>query len=167
MKCHSARLALMKPIEPPTSVPGYSVNIRRWLIWLLGCLAGLLTAIFLVSAFMHGWEYKKNLTGDYVLLAVDVREQMNISRLLPSGDAVGVVGATVFAVGWNSDFIIAQQHEPTTGTRKSPRVTNFYILRTSDGEVWGPLTAEQFSTEREKQAVPSDLGFTLVFHDLE
>ncbi len=149
------------------SPPKHSVSIGKWLVWLLGGLAGLLAVVVLASALMHGWEYKKELAGDYVLLAVDIREQMNVSRMLPSGDAVSIIGATVFAVGWNSDFIIAQQHEPTNGTHKGIRATNFYILRISDGEIWGPLTAEQFSTERTKQAVPSDLDFTLVFQDLK
>lgn len=157
----------MKPSEPPASPPGHSGTVSKWLVWSLGGLAGVVAAVVLVSLFMHGWAYEKKLAGDYVLLAVDVREQMNISRMLPSGDAVGVVGATVFAVGWNEDFIIAQQHEPASGARTGPRVTNFYLLRVADGEVWGPLTAAQFSAERARHAVPSDLDFTLVFQDPE
>jgi hypothetical protein len=132
-----------------------------------GGLAVVFATLFIGSAFMHGWEYKKKLVGDYALLAVDVREQMNISRMLPSGDAVSVIGATVFAVGWNDDFIIAQQHEPSQGTHTGTRVTNFYLLRISDGAVWGPLTAEAFHTERVQQGVSSDLDFTLVFQDLQ
>lgn len=121
----------------------------------------------LVSGAMHGWEYKKTLAGDYVLLAVDVREQMNISRMLPSGDAVGVVGATVFAVGWSDEFIIAQRHAPSSGACGDSRLTGFYIVRVADGEVWGPLTPSQFSAERARLAVPSDLDFTLLFPDLQ
>jgi hypothetical protein len=157
----------MKPTESPTSASKHPTNTGRWLIRLFGGVAGLLATIFLVSALMHGWEYKKKLTGDYALLAVDVREQMNISKMLPGGDAVGVVRATVFAVGWNDDFIIAQQHPPNSDISNGPRVTNFYILRTSDEELWGPLTADQFRMERANQGVPSDLDFTLVFQDLK
>ncbi|WP_225413583.1 DUF3997 domain-containing protein [Stigmatella hybrida] len=156
----------MKRLESPASTSG-SISIVKWLGGLLVGLGGLLVAILLVSSLVHGWEYKKELAGDYILLAVDVREQMNISRMLPGGNAVGVVGETVFAVGWNNDFIIAKQHQLGAGPRKGTHAANFYILRVSNGEVYGPLTAAQFSAERSAQAVPSGLDFTLVFEDLE
>lgn len=157
----------MKRNGPPPSAPEPSLPMGRGLVWLLGGAAGLLAAVLLVSALVHGWAYKKSLTGDYVLLAVDVREQMNVSKMLSGGDAVGVVPATVFAVGWNADFIIAQQHPLSADTSKGARVTHFYLLRTADGASWGPLTAEQFQEERANQGVPSNLSFTLVFQDLE
>lgn len=158
----------MKPIEPHRSPPGHALKLGCWPIWLFGgAVATLAVVLLAVSASMHGWEYKKKLVGDYALLAVDVREQMSISRMLPNGDAIGVIDETVFAVGWNNDFVIAQQHAPAVGTQTKSSATNFYILRVSDGEVWGPLTAAQFHAERAKQAVPHDLNFTLVFQDLK
>lgn len=152
----------MKSPEPPESISMSHPPVGRWWIWAAGGVLGLFALVLLVSQCGHSWEYDEKLSGGYVLRAVDVRAQMNISRLLPSGDAVGVISATVFAAGWNSDFIIARRRE--SGASQS---ANFYLLRVADGESWGPLTEAQFQAERERQGVPRELGFSRVFQDLQ
>ncbi len=150
-----------------TSPASNRPTASRWLIGGIAGLVGVLALAVIASTLLHRWAYKKELVGGYALVAVDVREQMNISRLLPNGDAVGIVGATVFAVGWNEDFIIAQRHAPSEGSREGTPAPDFYLLRVSDGELWGPLTVEQFRAERTARAVPNGLDFTVVFQDLQ
>jgi hypothetical protein len=156
----------MTPAEAPAPSRHF---ISRQFVWLLAAAAVVLAAVLVStrSGLMNGWEYEKRLPGGYSLLAVDLREEMNISQRLPNGDAVGVISATVFAVGWNDEFIIAKQHARAFNGQHNERATNFYILRVSGGEVLGPLSAGQFAAERGKQALPSDLDFTLVLDDLE
>jgi hypothetical protein len=153
--------------EPRASTSRYPSPTSRRAIGILGGVVLLFAALILATNFMFGWAYMKRLSGDYALVAVDIHEQMNVSRLLPSGDAVGVIRATVFAVGWNHDFIIAQQHEPSYNGYLNSLVTNFYILRTANGELYGPLTLEEFNAERVNQGVPDGLTFTLFFRDLQ
>lgn len=150
----------MSPEDPLQDARHAPATRTRWM--LAGATVALGAALVLARLLtLHGWEYEQKLAGDYLLLATDVREQMKISQLLPNGDAVGVIPATVFAVGWNDEFIIARQR---ADSRQGP--AHFYILRVSDGAVWGPLTAEQFAAERLQQQVPPSLDFTLVLDDL-
>src|ERR1035441_2688868 len=57
-----------------------------------------------------GFAYEKRLSGKYGLVAADVLEQMVVAEMLPNGSAIGVIPATVFAGGWNEQFIIAKPH---------------------------------------------------------
>lgn len=149
-------------MSPEDSSPHAPARRTPWR--LAGATVALGVALVLARLLLsHGWEYEQKLAGDYLLLATDVREQMNVSQLLPNGDAVGVIPATVFAVGWNDEFIIARQRAPADG-RQGP--ASFYLLRVPDGALWGPLTAEQFAAERLQQQVPASLDFTLVLDDL-
>ena len=114
-----------------------------------------------------GLAYEKRLSGKYALVAVDVLEQMDISELLPNGSATGVIPATVYAVGWNDQFIIAKQHPSGPNHSVDKTVTNFYILRVADGKLAGPVTEPAFDGERKKLGIPEALGFTLVFDKLQ
>ena len=68
----------------------------------------------------------------------------------------------VFAYGWNSNFIIAKQHptkdimEPTIDTG----ITNWFIIQVSTGEVYGPLSEQEYTKLREELDVPTELTFT-------
>jgi hypothetical protein len=142
--------------------------VTRIVLALVGAAAIVCLMVFAVASGVHGWEYEKRLTGDYSIIAVNDRRDMNVSKMLPSGDAVGVIPKTVFAVGWNDDFIIAKRHAPP-GHPSSliGHATLFHILRVSDGATWGPFSQEQFEAERVKLGLPQDLRFTVSFRDLE
>ena len=114
-----------------------------------------------------GFAYEKRLSGKYGLVAADVLEQMVVAEMLPNGSAIGVIPATVFAVGWNEQFIIAKQHPSDSNHRVDKTVTQFYVLRISDGSLTGPLAEPAFSAERTKLGVPEGLSFTLVFDTLK
>ncbi len=115
-----------------------------------------------------GLAYQKHLSGKYSLIATDILEQMCISE--PSGPNGwnGVIPQTVFAVGWDDRFIVAKQHpnkDHLYGLDKT--ITNYYILRVSDGHRTGPLDEASFKAERSNQGVPESLAFTLVFDHLK
>ena len=78
------------------------------------------------------------------------------------------VSWTVFAAGWNDEYIIVKQHPMGPGAASSDRsVTNWYIVRISDDNVFGPLTEDEFVAKRVELGVPGTLSFTRVFKNLE
>jgi len=131
---------------------------------ILGALA---PAMMLMGCGRIGFDYQKQLSGKYELVAVDVLEQMDVSQSLPSGGAIGVIPPTVYSVGWDEHFIIAKQHPNDASHHIDKSVTNFYILQVSNGTVTGPLVEVAFTRERAKLGVPASLSFTLSFDSLK
>ena len=111
-----------------------------------------------------GFAYEEKLIGDYGLIAVDVMEQMSVSKFRNGSARVAVINETIFATGWNDEFLIAKQH-PNPG-RIDRSVTNFYILRVTDGELFGPYTESEFRKARHRLQLPESLQFTRVFERL-
>ena len=129
--------------------------------------AVLIMATVLCGCAVFGFVYQKRLIGRYELVAVDVLEQMDLCETLPDGDAVGVIPPTIFSVGWDRHFIIAKQHPHDTDGHIDRSITNFYILRASDGKLLGPLDRSAFSRDRLLLGVPGSLHFGLNFQELE
>jgi hypothetical protein len=128
---------------------------------------GLVVALLSAGCGGFGFAYQKKLSGKYGLVAVDELHQMEVAEMLPSGDAIGVIPATVFAVGWDEHFIIAKQHPMDADHHTDSLVTKFYILQVSDGTLFGPFDEPAFNAERVKRAVSEGLSFTLVFDSLK
>jgi hypothetical protein len=111
-------------------------------------------------------------SGDYELIAVDVKGQMDLSVDLGNGGAIGVVGPTVFSLGANEKYIVVKQHPAKDGFGRYDRsVTNYYVVTRLSGPPWerdkgvrGPLTKEQFDRLSATTALP---GFTKTFDDLQ
>lgn len=122
----------------------------------------MLAALLVAGCGGFGFAYEKRLSGKYGLVATDVLEQMSVCEMLPSGSGLGVISETVFAVGWDEQYIIAKQHPD--GNKS---ITHFYILRVSDGTLTGPVDEMRFTMERHKIGVPASLSFTLVFDSLK
>ena len=114
-----------------------------------------------------GFVHDEHIIGPYRLIAVDIDEQMSLSYDCGDGSAVGRVGETVFAVGWNDRYIVAKQHPTNDRTR-----TNFFYLDiTKDAKfadpsqsVTGPLTEAEFNKRKSELALPQ---FTRVVRSLE
>ncbi|MCX6927967.1 MAG: DUF3997 domain-containing protein [Verrucomicrobia bacterium] len=136
-------------------------RIARSLFAALACLG------ILAGCGGFGFAYAKRLSGKYGLVAADVLEQMDISEMLPNGSAIGVIPATVYAVGWNEQFIIAKQNPAGPSHTVDKTATHFYILKVSDGSVTGPINESAFGAERTRLGVPEALTFTLVFDSLK
>ena len=116
-----------------------------------------------------GFAYQQKLPGKFGLVACDTRTQMSLCEMLPGGSASGIIRETVFAVGWNDDFILAERH-PSAGSAPyviNRSVTEFYILTVATGKVVGPLDADGFDKQRAVLGVPKGLAFSLVFNDLQ
>jgi len=118
---------------------------------------------------------KEHLIGNYYLTAVDyVDEGKDLSYLLESGNFVGVVSSTVFAVGYNEEYIIVKQHPREFPNPPDKTITKFFIVpiknkvhQSLDENKLGPLTELEFKEKRKELRIPEDLTFTKVFKDLE
>jgi len=113
---------------------------------------------------------RKNFLGNYYIVAPDLDEQTALSYHEPSdGLAYGdVIGATVFAVGYNKAYIIAKQHP--NGDR---HITNYFILPVKKGFNWknnnglmGPLSLNQFE-QKQLELHIKPIQFSIIYKDLE
>lgn len=116
-----------------------------------------------------GFVHDERLTGPYRAVAVDVDEQMSVCEGQPHEAVHCVVLATVFAIGHDDDFIIAKRHPMNEPTETAPdkSITEFWIVRTGDGLVMGPLDEHRFEVERARLGVPADVDFSIVYDDLQ
>src|SRR6185295_8035426 len=107
---------------------------------------------FAIGALLAGCgspAYDEPITGPYRLVAADVMRQLSVARRTTHGDgAVVCIDETVYAVGWDSRYIVAKQHP--AGDRA---VIHYYILDMSRGGdhmdpkegLTGPLTETEFN----------------------
>jgi hypothetical protein len=132
-----------------------------------------ISLIFLFSCTRH---YNKKLTDKYYVNSLDEDVDMSISYEIGEGAYIDVVKATVFAFGYNDDFIIAKQHPIEKALKKGEwkATTNYFIIpiknpisQSKDLNVLGPLTLEQLNEKRQELAIPDNLNFTEEFENLK
>ena len=119
----------------------------------------LVSAAFFASALTGcGFAHDERIDGPYRLVAIDADEEMSVCYDLAAHNCVGRVSQTVFAVGWNSNYIVAARH-PKSDRAKSEY---FYIVRGLDGPyvdpttcVRGPFQVAEFEVERRRLSLPS------------
>lgn len=116
----------------------------RW-IALVALVVGL-TGCDSLGFTEHEWH-----SGDYVLAAIDTREDMSLYADLGKGNLAGLVDSTVFALGADKRYIVLKQHPATEGTGVDRGVTNYFVVTRLPGTivekqtgVHGPMTREQF-----------------------
>jgi hypothetical protein len=111
-------------------------------------------------------------SGDYELIAVDVKGQMTLSIDLHNTGAIGIVGPTVFALGADDRYIVVKQHPAKDGFGHFDRgVTNYFVVTRVAGSeadqekaVQGPLSEVEFNRLRASDHLPP---FTKTFTDLD
>lgn len=109
----------------------------------------------------------------YVLIAVDAPEQMSLSFDTGGGISLGLVPATVYAVGSDENYIVVKRH-PTIDVGRSfdrSRTEYFVVKRTNSSSfnerkelVRGPFTQEEFEGLTVSLSLPS---FTKTIEQLE
>ena len=118
------------------------------------------------SWFLDG----RKITGPYLLIAIDIREQMHIAYDLGDGTAIGRIDPVVYAVGWNEKYIFAKQHP-----QNNRSITNYYIIDMTKDEkyadpeksVIGPLTKQDYLRYCKEIEISNPLNFAFVHKDLE
>lgn len=138
--------------------------MRKTIIYILG----IFTAVSHYSC--NGLE-SEHITERYFFVAVDTRENMSLGYSVSDDNSsfVDVVRETVFAAGYDDNFIILKQHP-----RNNRSIINYYIVPiykefTSSPErgVIGALTLEQFNEKRKDLNISEGVTFTRIMEDLQ
>jgi hypothetical protein len=126
-----------------------------------GYIKIVILCIFIICVFSNcefAEDYK--ITEKYHLIAVDIGEDMSLCF---SSRHEIIIDQTVFAVGFNENYIIVKQHPYNNRT-----ITNYYIVPIYKEEtlfpekgILGPLTLEQFN-EKKKELKLLKVKFTKV-----
>lgn len=110
----------------------------------------------------------EHIVDQYYLGTIDyVEEGMTLYYLLDDGNYVGVVDETVFAVGFNDEFIIVKQHPAKFTNSPDKSITNFFIVpikdkihKSPDENKIGPMPQSEFEIKRKELGIPDSLTFT-------
>jgi hypothetical protein len=120
-------------------------------------------AILVGGCPFQGLVYEEDLVGGYAVWAADVMEDASIVLKDKKGSgALDVVPRTVFAYGWNDEFIIAKQHPEKKGRKMDKSITYWYIVEVASGTVHGPLSEDEFNKLRTELKVPPELSFKTI-----
>jgi len=124
----------------------------------------------------QGLAVKEKIIDNYFLVAADASEWTSLSYHEDNEGAnySSLIEATVFAVGYNDNYMIVKQHPCTLPNPPDKNITNFYILPLKEGMNWrtknglmGPLTEQEFNAKRKELGIPKDLTFTKLLKNLE
>ncbi|MBC8472061.1 MAG: DUF3997 domain-containing protein [Planctomycetes bacterium] len=109
--------------------------------------------------------YLEDLDNGYVVVASDIMQDARIIRkdpIRPSSVGRRVVPPTVFAYGWNDDFILAKRHPRKEYRKVDTSVTYWYIIEVTSGDVHGPLNEDEFRKLRTELKVPEEISFKTI-----
>jgi hypothetical protein len=119
---------------------------------------------------------KEKIIENYYLVAADDSEGTTLSYhdYSDGNNYSGIIEATVFAVGYNDNYLIIKQHPCILPNPPDKTTTNYYILPLKKGMDWrtkngliGPLTLEQFNEQRKELHIGNEVTFTKVIEDLQ
>ena len=120
-------------------------------------------AILVVGCPRVGEFYHEGLGNGYAVCAADVIEQTEVVKMHKgSSSGTVVVPPTVFAYGWNDDFIIAKQHPQKEHRKFDTSITYWYIVEVASGNVHGPLSEGEFNKLRTELKVPAEISFKTI-----
>jgi hypothetical protein len=140
------------------SVPTYAACLvsqsNHILRWFRVCRCILATTALLVGC---GFVHDELLDGPYRLNAIDANSEMSVCYDLGDGDCIGRISETVFAVGWNSSYLVAARHPHGDKSK----VEYFYLVCGLDGPlvdpsvtVRGPFDWRSFEQEHQRLGLP-------------
>lgn len=110
--------------------------------------AVLLVCMLLCGCAVAG-DWIAPLVEDYALCRLNSREIVLVQEYESGSGGMIVIDAYVYRVAWNEDFICVQRTDPPEGDEGLPIVpeVDYYILRVSDGTVFGPYTAAEYEKQ--------------------
>ena len=132
--------------------------------------------ILLLLSILSGCQYgihKEKIIDKYFLTYVDSESMTTLSYDLDDGNFIGVVNDAVFAVGYNSNFIIVKNHPFVEPNSINRTVTNYFIIQIDrnisiyhvEENKIGPLTEQAFYKKRKELKIPADLDFTVLIDE--
>lgn len=138
--------------------------MKRWIVYIV-LLLGIASCGTLV--------YKRQITGNYYLIAVDSMEDLGVCYHNASDIYAGIGGHGVYEVGNDEHFIITKKYKevPRTGrdslfTTYDKSITEYCIIPIDNTQTWdaqdnffGPLTRQEFETKRKELGVADHIVF--------
>lgn len=136
-----------------------------------------ISLFFLLLPLMQscGFVYKQHLTGNYYLIAVDTKDDMNVCYHRQTDDAlyIGITGASVYAVGYDDDFILVKAYRALRDSmgislqRYDKNTTEYYIIPVNNTqEAWEAqenkfvaFSKKDFEVKRKELGVSDDITF--------
>lgn len=124
-----------------------------------------LAGLFVILGAASGCDFvSRKIDGPYLLETIDIPEDTFLCYDLGQDACVGRVDRTVFAVGYNNDYVVAARHPSKFEDDELNRsVTEYYyVVRALDGPyannedvVRGPFTFAQFEREKARLQLPN------------
>ncbi|MCC7521730.1 MAG: DUF3997 domain-containing protein [Flavobacteriaceae bacterium] len=132
----------------------------------------LLSLLLFQSCYFGAGLVEENLTEDYSLFANNSMDEMSIWHHTAEYQNDLIVEETVFAVGYDDEFIIAKSHPKDSINRVNKKVTYYHIIKVDNNSKKEytestKLTSTQFEVRKRQLKVPNDLKFTKIFKELE
>jgi hypothetical protein len=136
-----------------------------------------ISSLFLLLPLMQscGFVYEQHLTGNYYLIAVDTKDDMDVCYHRQKDDALytGITGASVYAVGYDDDFILVKAYRALRDSmgislqRYDKNTTEYYIIPVNNTqEAWeaqenkfGAFSEKDFEVKRKELGVSDDITF--------
>ena len=118
--------------------------MKKSIVWIL-----LLTLLLCGCAGLGDWAAP--LVEDYALWRFSGYQIALVQEDEDGNSGHIVIDALIYRVAWNEDFICVQQTDPPEGNEGLSIVpeVDYFILRVSDGEVFGPYTAAEYQKQCE------------------
>jgi len=130
-------------------------------------------AVFFISIILTltnctGFVIKKNVIANYYLIATDVPEDLALSyHASDAGNNYeNIISSTVYAIGYNSKYIIAKQHPRNFPNSPDTTITNYYIIPiqfdksgSMKKNVIGPLSLDKFNEKYKELNITKDVIF--------
>ena len=136
-----------------------------------------ISLFFLLLPLMQscGFVYKQHLTGNYYLIAVDTKDDMDVCYHRQTDDElyIGITGASVYAVGYDDDFILVKAYRALRDSmdislqRYDKNTTEYYIIPVNNTqEAWEAqenkfraFSKKDFEVKRKELGVSDDITF--------
>ena len=137
-----------------------------------------ISLLFLLLPLMQscGLVYERHLTGNYYLIAVDTKEDMDVCYHRQNDDDApytGITGVSVYAVGYDDDFILVKAYRALRDSigislqRYDKNATEYYIIPVNNTqEAWeaqenkfGAFSKKDFEVKRKELGVSDDITF--------
>ena len=131
-----------------------------------------LIAFVLSIVFYSCGDSERRISGNYFLLSMDGNKyQTSLSqRDEKDGDSFdGIIDYMVYAVGFDSRYIIAKQHPWGPGAGPNFKITYYYIVDMTetpgafhgDPKVYGPYSESEFCKKRTMLGIADAVKFSI------
>ncbi|WP_299120093.1 hypothetical protein [uncultured Winogradskyella sp.] len=130
----------------------------------------LVTAIIYFQSCLFGAGLvEREVTENYWLFANGYLHEMSLWYHPDDDNSTIVVDETVFAVGYDDDFIIAKSHPKDSINYINKEITYYHIILRDKLPEYNhiKLTKSEFKSIGETIGVPKNIEFTIIYSELE